>query len=102
VKTVIYSTEQAVVVRLLRRMRKEAGLTQEQLAKKLGVHQSFIAKCEGGERRVDIVKLRVFCSALGTSLAEFVEVFEKEICSSLGRGWPRTREAVTRGHMRVR
>lgn len=67
-------------------MRKEAGLTQEQLAQKLGVTQSFIAKVEGGERRVDIVELRAFCAALGISLSEFVETFEREISGLLDRG----------------
>lgn len=79
----IYSTEQAVSVQLLRRMREDAGLTQRQLAEKLGVPQSFISKCERGERRVDIVELRAICIALGTTLSDFVELFEKEIRSEL-------------------
>lgn len=36
--------------------RDEAGLTQEKLAKRLGKHQSFVAKYEGGERRLDVVE----------------------------------------------
>jgi len=37
--------------------RQEAGLTQDQLSKKLGRRQSFVAKYEGGERRLDVVEL---------------------------------------------
>jgi transcriptional regulator with XRE-family HTH domain len=36
--------------------REKAGLTQEELAKRLGRPQSFVAKYEGGERRLDIVE----------------------------------------------
>lgn len=40
----------------LRRMRQEAGLTQAALAGKLGVAQSFVAKVEVAERRLDVVE----------------------------------------------
>jgi len=36
--------------------RRKAGLTQEALAKRLRKPQSFIAKYEGGERRIDVVE----------------------------------------------
>jgi transcriptional regulator with XRE-family HTH domain len=36
--------------------REKAGLTQEELAKRLGRPQSFVAKYEGGERRLDMVE----------------------------------------------
>ncbi len=36
--------------------RKDAGLTQQQVADKLDRPQSFVAKYEGGERRLDVVE----------------------------------------------
>ena len=36
--------------------RKDVKLTQQQVAKKLGRPQSFVAKYEGGERRLDMVE----------------------------------------------
>lgn len=42
---------------LLVRARKEQGLTQAALASKLGKAQSYIAKIEAGERRMDMVEL---------------------------------------------
>lgn len=37
--------------------RKAAGMTQTEVAEKLGRPQSYIAKIEGGERRLDLVEL---------------------------------------------
>lgn len=37
--------------------RKAGGWTQEQIAAKLGKQQSFVAKYEGGERRLDLIEL---------------------------------------------
>jgi len=40
----------------LKKVRKEAGFTQADLAAELGVHQSWVAKTENGERRLDVVE----------------------------------------------
>jgi transcriptional regulator with XRE-family HTH domain len=40
-------------LRRLREARLAAGLTQVEVAAKLGRPQSFVSKCESGERRVD-------------------------------------------------
>ncbi|MBN8656105.1 MAG: helix-turn-helix transcriptional regulator [Anaerolineae bacterium] len=55
------------------RARKEKGLSQVEVAKALGKHQSYIAKCENGERRVDIIELLEFAQLYGKSLDYFVE-----------------------------
>ena len=47
------------------RARREAGLTQTELAQRLGVHQSYVARIEGGGRRVDAIELIVLARALG-------------------------------------
>lgn len=52
------------------------GLTQAQLAEKLGVDQSIVSKIERNERRLDIVELKEICTALGLSLQDFVQRFE--------------------------
>lgn len=36
--------------------REAAGLTQAQLAEALGEYQSFVARLESGQRRVDVVE----------------------------------------------
>ena len=49
----------------LRRVRLAAGLTQASLAEKLGVAQSFVAKVENGERRLDVVEFVRWMEAAG-------------------------------------
>lgn len=48
----------------LKEARKAAGLTQAELAAKLDRPQSFIAKIENGERRIDAVELVVLARLL--------------------------------------
>ncbi|AXE05215.1 helix-turn-helix transcriptional regulator [Salmonella enterica] len=57
----IYSEEYQVVIKSLRDARLAQGMTQAQLAKALGKPQSFIAKVENGERRLDVVEFVRFC-----------------------------------------
>jgi transcriptional regulator with XRE-family HTH domain len=45
--------------------RKRAGLTQTEVAKTLGRHQSFVATVERGQRRIDVVELLAFAEAIG-------------------------------------
>lgn len=52
--------------------RQSAGLTQHALAKKLGRPQSFVAKYEGGERRLDLVESLEIARALGIDARRLV------------------------------
>jgi transcriptional regulator with XRE-family HTH domain len=45
--------------------RRKAGLTQVEAAKRLGKPQSFVAKYEGGERRLDVIEFLAVTKALG-------------------------------------
>ena len=78
----LFSNDYGVFLRTLRRARKEAGLTQIRLAERLGHTQSFVSKCERGERRLDVVELRVFCIALGIELRTFLARLEQELAES--------------------
>ena len=53
-----------------------------ELGKRLGQSQSFISKCERGERRLDVVELRFFCTALGVELQAFLAQLELELAES--------------------
>lgn len=64
---------------LIRRIRTDAGVTQAELASRLGVPQSVVSKFESGERRLDVLELRQVCRALSLSLTEFIRRLEKDI-----------------------
>jgi transcriptional regulator with XRE-family HTH domain len=49
--------------------RKAAGLTQRELANRLHKPRSFVAKYEGGERRIDVVEFLTVCQAIGVDSA---------------------------------
>ncbi len=72
-------SEQEVLRKLLRDLRLGANLRQTELAKKLGLPQSFVSKYESGERRLDILELRSVCAALGVPLSEFVRRLEGKL-----------------------
>lgn len=61
---------------LLKAVRTDAGLTQSQLARKLGQPQSYVSKYESGERRLDVLELRQVCLACGLTLGEFTSRME--------------------------
>ena len=50
---------------LLVTAREKAGLTQAEVAQRMGRPQSFVAKYEGGERRLDVLEFIQVCAALG-------------------------------------
>lgn len=51
----------------------DAGLTQEAVAEELGRPQSYVYKCESGERRVDIVELTRFAKLYGKPIHFFAD-----------------------------
>ncbi|HHW4679205.1 MAG TPA: helix-turn-helix domain-containing protein [Xylella sp.] len=50
--------------------RKRVGVTQIELAERLGNTQTFVSKCEHGERRIDAVELLEFAKAVGVAPQE--------------------------------
>lgn len=65
-------------VDLLVRARKQAGLSQAELATRLGRPQSFVSKCERGERRVDVVEFVLIADALGVDAGAFIQDYRAE------------------------
>ena len=73
----IFTPDQATLQMLLRQIRRDAGLSQAELAQRLGLPQSFVSKYELGERRLDLLEIRQICKAVGLSLEEFVRKLEE-------------------------
>lgn len=67
----LHSTRYRVFISRLRQARKEAGLTQTELAHAVGRSQTWLSKCELGERRVDILELEDLATALGKPMDWF-------------------------------
>lgn len=53
------------LIDLLVAVRHKSGVRQQALARKLGRPQSFIAKYESGERRIDLIEFVAIARALG-------------------------------------
>ena len=68
--------ERKILLEVLRELRRQRNLTQDQLAKSMGVKQAFISKYETGERRLDFLDLVAICDVLGISIVKFAEKFE--------------------------
>ena len=69
----IHTDEYQLFIKLLRKYREDACVTQGQLAAELDVSQAVISKIESCERRLDIIELRKICKILGVSLETFVK-----------------------------
>lgn len=59
------------------RLRKDEGLTQAELAQRLGVSQRMVAACEAGERRPSVDLAKRIDQELGLPWVEFYEEGEK-------------------------
>ncbi|MFT8680415.1 helix-turn-helix domain-containing protein [Gluconacetobacter sp.] len=52
-------------MKLLIAARRDKGLTQATLAERLGKPQSYVAKYETGERRIDVIEFLDITDAIG-------------------------------------
>lgn len=69
----IHTEQYKGVIERLKQARKEAGLTQIDVAKKLQKSQSYISKVEKGEQRIDVVELNYFCKLYKKSFDYFIK-----------------------------
>lgn len=69
----IQSAQHRVLIDLLIARREAAGLTQAELANRLGEYQSFVARLESGQRRVNVVEFLRLSSTLDFDAAEALQ-----------------------------
>jgi transcriptional regulator with XRE-family HTH domain len=78
-KSSTYSSDYSHFLAELRSARTEAGVSQVQLAETLGQRQTYVSKCERGDRRLDVVELRAWVVALGGDPVGFMAGLEDRI-----------------------
>jgi len=61
----IHTDDYRALTAILTEARRKAGLTQQLVADRLGKPQSYVAKIEGNERRIDVVEFVAFARAMG-------------------------------------
>jgi transcriptional regulator with XRE-family HTH domain len=61
----IYTDRHRKLCELLKMQRKAAGLTQTVVAKRLAKPPSYVAKYEGGDRRLDLLEFMDVAAAIG-------------------------------------
>jgi transcriptional regulator with XRE-family HTH domain len=69
----VFSHEYQTFRRCMIAARKEAKLTQESVAKSLKKPQSFVAKYENGERRLDVIEFLLVARVIGVEPCEIIK-----------------------------
>lgn len=79
------SPEYARLLAILVAKRDEIGMSQQTLAQKLDVPQSFVAKVETGQRRIDVIEFVSIARALGADPARLFRDFLADKVPAAGR-----------------
>lgn len=74
-----HARERVILRALLREMRQQAGLRQQDLAQILKVKQAAVSKLESGERSIEVLELRTICTALGVRFPDFAQILEDRL-----------------------
>jgi transcriptional regulator with XRE-family HTH domain len=74
---------------LLKVARKDAGIVQQELADRLGKPQSFVAKVERGERRIDVIEFITIVKAIGRDPLRLLKQYLEDDAPGKSRrpGW---------------
>jgi transcriptional regulator with XRE-family HTH domain len=65
------------LVAFLKKKRKDADLTQMQVAKRIGRYQSFITDYERGQKRIDAVELVQIAEAIGFDPIDAIRLIKR-------------------------
>lgn len=79
-----YTQASDIFRELLRDARVAKGLTQADVAKRLGFPQSYVSKYESGERRLDFVETAKVCEVLGMEIEQFAAAFTEKLAKERG------------------
>ncbi len=68
----IFTDAYKLLISILVKERNDAKITQQKLADRLNKHQSFVAKYESRERRLDVVELIQITEALNIDIVPLI------------------------------
>ncbi len=74
-----FTDEYGVLLELLIELRLAAGVTQQQLAERVGKSQAHVSMWERREREISVIDVWKWCGAVGISVSEFFGVFEERV-----------------------
>ena len=77
-KNSTYTYEYQKFLENLRKARNESGFTQIEVAQKLNQPQSYVSKCESGEKRVDVIELLRFSKIYNKQIGYFIKNIDYE------------------------
>jgi len=72
----IYEDAYRALLAALVEARREADMTQQQLADKLRRPQSYVSKVENGDRRLDVIEFLDICRLLGADASDLLKQVE--------------------------
>jgi len=77
-----YTVAEDIFRNLLKETRVAKNLTQSDVAKRLGLPQSYVSKYESGERRLDFIETTLVCEALGMSIEDFAAAHSDKLAKA--------------------
>ena len=75
----IFTDEYEALLKRLVAARREAGLTQQDLATRINRPQSFVSKYERGERRLDVLEFVMVCRLLMVDACSIIREIEDSL-----------------------
>ncbi len=84
IEKTVFTPEYETFIKRLREAHQAAGLTQEEVAQRLGSYQRLVSRCLTGERRMDIIEVRAFCKALNISFSDFAVELDRALAKLEG------------------
>jgi transcriptional regulator with XRE-family HTH domain len=75
----LHSDQNRALLELLRGAREQAGVTQVELAERTGMRQADVSKTERGVRRLDVIELHGWLTALGVPFVAFAARLDERL-----------------------
>lgn len=73
----IYQAKYSALIERLIAARRNAGLTQAEIAKILDKPQSYVAKIEGKDRKLDVMEFVELCETIGQEPSELIKIIQR-------------------------